>query len=85
MGLMGLMGRCSGGAAAGTPPGCTVVFFGVGGSVGYSVGVSVGVSVGESNFVFLDAVFFFFRHKGMRVCVFFDTKGVQFLKLKVES
>ena len=26
MGLVGLMGGCGGGAAAGTPPGCTVGF-----------------------------------------------------------
>ena len=79
MGLMGLMGRCSGGAAAGTPPGCTVVFFGVGGSVGYSVGVSVGVSVGESNFVFLDAVFFFFStQRDASLCVFRHKGGAVF-------
>ncbi len=68
-GFDGLNGRlwrgCGGGNATGVHGG----FLGVGGSVGYSVGVSVGVSVGESNFVFLDAVFFFF----------FDTKGCEFV------
>ena len=85
MGLMGPMGGCGGGAAAGTPPGCTEGVFGVGITVAVTVGITVAITVGITNFVFLDAVFFFFRHKGMRVCVFFDTKGVQFLKLKVES
>ena len=84
-GFDGLDGRlwrgCGGENATGVHGG----FLGVGWSLGWSVGWSVGRSVGRSNFVFLDAVFFFFRHKGMRVCVFFDTKGVQFLKLKVES
>ena len=39
--------------------------------VGWSVGWSVGRSVGRSNFVFLDAVFFFFStQRDASLCVF---------------
>ena len=47
MGLMGLMGGCGGGAAARTPPGCTVGFLELGCQLGIQLECQLGCQLGS--------------------------------------